>query len=247
MVQIRTIPTHEYVKSVDPEKGGPFELAFGRAVEKAITTYNRQLYNTGKHEHAYKKAIEEGSKVFRQELEKRNQCVTLRDVDAARDRLRLMLSLWSRSPYTRSLMPDPHVIILERGGLYFGLYAKPDLCNGREFYEVKSFDIMRQPRQHVWVQADVFSLLGPLRILYFSENGGMLYELREYSFKPSRDLNGLLEDLWIFATRYRGPNLKLEELRQVKKKRPFVQFSHAETGWRRVAEKRWTRITCLMQ
>jgi hypothetical protein len=73
----------------------------------------------------------------------------------------------------RYLRPKTHVIIMRSGDFIGALYAQPDFEDTvGQFYEVKSFDIEKEPKKHVQVQAGVFSLLGPLFLVYFSEQDG---------------------------------------------------------------------------
>jgi len=173
-------PTYLYVKHRAPSEDPPFDLAFGKALDVAISQYN--YYSRRAWRSLLKQAQRCAMAVLRSELKRLGVEASRGEVDEAARRLWRMLAAWSKSPYTKFLRPKTHALVfVDRDSGFCGaLYAQPDFADSLtgHFYEVKSFNVEERPRRHVEVQSKVFSLLGLLHLVYFVEVGG-LYELRE--------------------------------------------------------------------
>ena len=179
-IPVVAAPTYLYVRHRAPSEDPPFELAFGKALDVAISQFN--YYSRRTWRPLIKQAQRCAMAILRSELRRLGVEASREEVEEAARRLWRMLAAWSKSPYTRFLRPKTHALIFadRDGGFCGALYAQPDFADSLtdHFYEVKSFNVEERPRKHVEVQSRVFSLLGPLHLVYFAEVSGF-YELRE--------------------------------------------------------------------
>ena len=170
-INVVVAPTYLYVRSRAPENDPPIRLAFGKALDRAISQYNYYSMHTTRS--LLGKAQRCAMAVLRNELKNMEVEVSGEELKEQARKMWRMLAAWYKSPYVRYLRPKTHVIIMRSGDFIGALYAQPDFeDNVGQFYEVKSFDIEKEPKKHVQVQAGVFSLLGPLFLVYFSEQDG---------------------------------------------------------------------------
>jgi hypothetical protein len=222
-------PTYLYVRSRAPSEDPPLDLAFGKALDIAISQFN--YYSRRSWRPLLRQAQRCAMAVLRQELRRLGVEVGREELDEAARRLWRMLAAWSRSPYTRFLRPKTHVLVfIDKEQEFIGaLYAQPDLMDGiaRRFYEVKSFDIEARPRKHVELQSKIFSLLGPLYLVYFVEDGG-LFQLREKEASPD---TAIIDDVVVFL-RERPAGSENLSLNYLLENYPYRVYTRDEGGWR---------------
>lgn len=219
-------PTYAYVKSRAGEADPPVSVALGKAVEVATSKYNYYYRRARRPPLGYAQRC--AVAVLKAELEKMGYRASREEVEEAARRIWRMLAAWSKSPYTRYLKPKTHVVIFLKEGFAGALYAQPDFKDEYtgHFYEVKSFDVEREPRRHVYYQAGVFSLLGPLSLVYFSEDGGY-YVLKEKAVP--RD-TGIIDDVVSFLEG-RPEGSRVVDLEALKKEHPWVAYRKVNGDW----------------
>ena len=222
-------PTYLYVKSRAPSEDPPFELAFGKALDVAISQYNYYSHRTWRP--LLRQAQRCAMAVLRQELKRLGVKVDREELDEAARRLWRMLAAWSRSPYTAFLRPKTHVLIFidEKQGFTGALYAQPDLIDriSGKFYEVKSFDIEARPRKHVELQSKIFSLLGPLYMVYFREVGG-LFQIHEKKTSPDPTI---INDVIAFLQE-KPPGSETVSLNHLRRNYPYRVYVCEEDSWK---------------
>jgi|YelNatPaOPRAMG01_1025707.scaffolds.fasta_scaffold113266_2 hypothetical protein len=222
-------PTYLYVKHKAPSEDPPFELAFGKALDVAISQYN--YYSRRAWRPLLKQAQRCAMAVLRSELKRLGVETGREEVEEAARRLWRMLAAWSKSPYTRFLRPKTRALIfIDRdGGFYGALYSQPDFADAvtEHYYEVKSFNVEERPRRHVEVQSRVFALLGPLHLVYFVEVDGF-YELRERVLYA--DLS-VIDDVVAFL-RERPPGSEVVELGRLRASYPHKVYVREGGAWK---------------
>ncbi len=214
MVYVRAIPTYRFVKSVAGDTSSdPVELAFGKAIDTAIAQYN--YYQSRSFKPLLGKALKCCIAVFNRELKRYGVVVDKDKYRAIVARMWRILCAWASSPYTGLYRPRTHVILLHKDNVFYGVYAQPDFIEYRasgltRFYELKSYDIMVGENRHVWVQAKVFSLLGQLTIIYFTEDSIGYVHIK--TVDVDRDYS-VLDKLWSFiGSTSNYEEVELEEL-----------------------------------
>gem|GEM_PF-1572436 len=222
-------PTYLYVKHRAPSEDPPFDLAFGKALDVAISQYN--YYSRRAWRPLLKQAQRCAMAVLRSELRRLGVEASREEVDEAARRLWRMLAAWSKSPYTEFLRPKTHALVfIDRDNDFRGaLYAQPDFADSLtdHFYEVKSFNVEERPRMHVEVQSKVFSLLGSLHLVYFVEVGG-LYKLREKMVYA--DLS-VIDDVVAFL-RGNPPGAEVVALKHLLRSHPHRVYVREGGCWR---------------
>lgn len=227
---MKLVPTYAYVHAVAPEVSDVADVAFGKALDVAISQYNYYHFRT--HDLPISDILQSAVKVFIHELSQSGVRLSRSDIERYSRKFEKMLSCWASSPYVNYLRPRTHVIVLEKSGEFRGVYAQPDFYDplNNVFYELKSFDIEKEPKKHVEVQASVFSLLGKLRLIYFSSVGDE-YVIKERSVKTDA---AVISSLWDFIGSYMSADV--EPLDKIALSYPTVHYTYDRTCncWRRI-------------
>jgi len=229
MVKVKLIPTYRFVNSRCSLRRNPVDLAFGKAIDTALAQYN--YYQSWTRRSLLMEAMKCAMKVFTEEL--RKQGVELSD-----DERRMyagkawrMLSCWRKSKYTRLLRPRTRVVLLERNGMVYGVFAQPDFWDrDRVFYEVKSYNVEKDEDagRCAKEQCRVFALLGELRLIYFTEDANGYYTLVER--RVERDL-GVLNELWEYILKLSDDECTYRELKELEDYHPIVKYRfNTDTG-----------------
>uniref|UniRef100_A0A7J3X983 Uncharacterized protein n=1 Tax=Thermofilum pendens TaxID=2269 RepID=A0A7J3X983_THEPE len=222
-------PTYLYVRNRAPSEDPPFDLALGKALDIAISQFN--YYSRWTWRPLLRQAQRCAMAVLRRELERMKVEVKREELDEAARGLWRMLAAWSRSPYTRFLRPKTHALIFidRERGFSGALYAQPDFMDSieRRYYEVKSFDIEANSRKHVELQSNVFSLLGPLHLVYFVEVSGF-FQLREKEVLPDR---GIIDDVIAFLQE-KPPGSEIVSLDYLRRNYPSRVFIREGNFWK---------------
>ncbi len=215
---LKLVPTYAYVHAVAPEVSDVVDIAFGKALDVAVAQYNYYHYKS--RDLLLSEVLRCALDVFVHELGQSGIKLGKSDIERFSRKFMKMLQCWASSPYVKYLRPRTHVIIFERGSEYRGVYAQPDFYDpfNNVFYELKSFDIEKEPKKHVEVQARVFALLGPLKLIYFSSAGDD-YVIKERSVEGDE---GVINELWDFIGGYMGA--EVEPLDKVVLSYPTVHY-----------------------
>ncbi len=226
---LKLVPTYAYVHAVAPEVSDVTDVAFGKALDIAIAQYN--YYHYRNHELLLNEALRCAMDIFIHELSRNGVRLSKDDIEYYSRKFMKMLQCWASSPYVKYLRPRTHVIIFEMDNEYRGVFAQPDFYDpfSNVFYELKSFDIEKEPKKHVEVQARVFSLLGSLKLIYFSSTGNE-YVIKERSVKSDE---AVINELWEFIGSYMGA--EVEPLDKVVLSYPTVHYVYDRSRkcWRR--------------
>ena len=225
---IPVAPTYAFVRAtVGDEEADPFALALGKALDVAISQYNYYYILSGRV--LVKQAIRCAMAVFSKETARLGLELTRELRDRAARRLWRMVCCWASGPYTHLKRPRTHAIIVSEGEFMGALLAQPDFysqgLSGAAFYEVKSFDVESEPKKHVRQQARVFSVLGPLTLVFFREEGGR-FTLE--SKKLTRDLS-VLDEVLEFLRSSEG--LERWEVKKIKGLYPYRIFVRIGGEW----------------
>ncbi len=226
---MKLVPTYTYVHAVAPEVSDIINVAFGKALDVAIAQYNYYYFRS--HNLLINEVLQGAVDVFIHELSQSGVRLSKEDIEAYSRRFEKMLRCWASSPYVNYLRPRTHVIIFEKEGEFRGVYAQPDFYDPltNVFYELKSFDIEKEPKKHVEVQARVFSLLGNLKLIYFSIVGDD-YVIKEKSVKTDTTV---INSLWNFIGSYVGA--EVEPFDKIALSYPTVHYIYDKSCncWRR--------------
>jgi len=229
MVEVKLVPTYRFVKSRCSMKGSPVDMAFGKAIDIAIAQYN--YYQTWSLRSLLTEAMRCAMKVFAEELRKQGVELSSGERRMYAGRAWRMLSCWRKSRYAELLRPRTHVIFLEKNSVLYGVFAQPDFWDGgRVFYEVKSYNIEEdeEAARCVREQARVFSLLGELRLVYFTRDADGYYKLVE---KRVEGDPGVLDELWEYILMLGGDEATYMELDELEEYYPVVRYRfNPETG-----------------
>jgi len=96
-------PTYLYVRHRAPSEDPPFDLAFGKTLDVAISQYN--YYSRRGWRSLLKQAQRCAMAVLRSELKRLGVEASREEVEEAARKLWRMLAAWSKSPYTEFLRP----------------------------------------------------------------------------------------------------------------------------------------------
>ncbi len=224
--KIFIIPTYMFVEYEAPSPKNFVDMAFGKAIDTAISQYNYYSQKTSRP--LLREAMKCAMAVFSLELKSMEVEMDWREFRVYAGRLWRMICCWAKSRYAEMLRPKTHVILLEKEGVMRGVFAQPDFKCDEVYYEVKSFSIEEEKLGHVEVQAKVFSLLGELKLVYFVEENGY-YNLKETDVEKSVEI---LEELWEYLAlaeeKMLGKHYLLEDLLF---EHPTVKYVYKNNSW----------------
>lgn len=236
MVFVKLIPTYRFVKSKCLEDVNLVELAYGKALDTALCQYN--YYQSRSMRSLLNEAMRCGMKVFSMELKMLGINLSSDEKRRYAWRMWRMLCCWRKSKYFDMFRPKTHIILLEKYGELYGVFAQPDFWDDGVFYEVKSFDVERNERlkKCVTEQCRVFSLLGDLRLVYFVENDAGYFSLIE---KPiERDIT-VLDELWDYISSLNNTQYDYEDLEELEEIYPMLiyRFNENTNKWEYIEYK----------
>jgi len=222
-MEVKLIPTYQFVKSKCSMKGSPADMAFGKALDTALSQHN--YYQSLTFRPLLREAMRCTMKVFAEELRKQGVELSRSEKVAYAGRAWRMLSCWRKSKYAELLRPRTHVILLEKNGALYGVFAQPDFWDEVSvFYEVKSYDVEEDEdaAKCVKEQCRVFSLLGELRLVYFTKDANGYYALVEKQVEKDP---GVLDDLWEYISSLEEDQSTQAELDDLLGYYPVVKYS----------------------
>ncbi|MGC8609716.1 MAG: hypothetical protein ACP5UV_07600, partial [Thermoplasmata archaeon] len=171
MAEVKYFAAHSLVSSKFKFSGDPVKMAFGTAIDTAISQHN--YFTTRSFRNLRMQQIRNFSAVFRERLREENVSIDRKVFEEHVKRAWRMIFAFSKTNVSNMLRERTRAVIV-KGDPEIVMYTQPDFVDYEDFYEMKSFEITDPVQPEVLFQVKLFQLsfYGNANIIGFREEDG---------------------------------------------------------------------------